>query len=730
MKRTDLLDAGAANRVDDATIATRRQVLKRIALGAMVTVGSPWVMAQAIGTGFLRGNCRRDNFPTQVDTGAGCVDKPPGLDLGSGMFTYTPAGEDPMTALQILLGLVLGQVPVVGPLLVAMLNLMWPAHADPKTPLPDIWSLVKQQVADLIGQEILTYYQGELTNLVTGFNTNFDYYRLAIYDVVNASHPTKDQIKALKDRALYIQQHFESSMAMFTGIPKNGGASIDGWKVLPLYVQAANLHITFLYDLISNAADYGIEPGWVEANLFDVAWRNAIAPTPTNYDSSVNYLSYVPATLAKAMQAFKDEYDKATKGDSAWNIVQAPDPSVLGNYFGDRSVAGRHGAVVAAFYGAYKLWNEKINRYTVTVSNILEAWKHLPDPFSSSVRPVNPFIINQVLWCGPYGLPDMHDLAADCTYDYVSGCSGLYCYGYYYVHTPIAIKQGGVDLPNPAKSLLPNPADVHTPDGPLTHIHIDERGYTPLQNNSGGIPDFYWRFPSQYELKWNKDPPNTSGRFNLAIDADHPVIKVNIHTCNYTTPPALGSYQPNQSYYWAAGTLIGGLEFVQENVAPYAPPPAPQRGVDWPDTPQIAGRYKQIIENCCDGTVFAMQSNNDVETASIDGYILCNIAPTTGNSWMWSNLGEEDPSSTGTIMFAFRPKNPNMYPSVNILSNTYVTSPKTMTVDDIVDLGTRWYASRGVKLSAVQLAQLKNAVLQSISSDNLQAKRDAFWSRG
>ena len=97
---------------------------------------------------------------------------------------------------------------------------------------------------------------------------------------------------------------------------------------------------------------------------------------------------------------------------------------------------------------------------------------------------------------------------------------------------------------------------------------------------------------------------------------------------------------------------------------------------------------------------------------------------------MWSNLGEQVTRSTGTIMFAFRPKNPNMYPSVGILSNTYVVSPKTMTVDDIVDLGTRWYASRNVKLSAVQLAQLRTAILQSISSDGLQAKRDAFWSRG
>jgi len=722
MKRANLLDAGEANRVDDATIATRRQVLKRIALGAMVTVGSPWVMAQAIGTGFLRGNCRRDNFPTQVGDGAGCIDKPPGIDLRDGAFNYTPTFEDPMAALQILLGLVLGQVPVVGPLLVAMLNLIWPAHADPKTPLPDIWSLVKQQVADLVGAEILTYYEGQLTNLVAGFNTNFSYYRLAVYDVVNASEPTREQVKALKDRALYIQQHFESSMAQFTGIPSNGGAAIEGWKVLPLYVQAANLHITFLYDLIRNASDYGIEPGWVEANLLDVAWRNAIDPAPTNSNSSVNYLSYVTATLAKAMQAFEDEYTKATKADSAWTIVQAPSPDQLNWHFG--SVAGRHGVIVGAFYAAGKVRNDKVNRYTVTVSYILEAWKHLPDP-SSSPLPATPFTIDRILWCGPYGLPDSHDLGIDCTYDYYHHCEDIFCnndFGYFYVHTPLVLSGSG-------KVVVPNPADDHkTPNGRLTHIHIDEGGYTPSQNNSGGIPNFYWRFPDHFELKWNGDPPNTRGRFNLAIDPDRPVIKVNIYTCNYLSPA--GGLQPNQSYWWAAGTLIGGLEFVQENVAPYAPPPAPQRGVDWPDAPQIAGRYKQIIENCCDGTRFALQNNNDVETASLDGHILCNIAPTSRNAWMWSNLGEQVTRSTGTIMFAFRPKNPNMYPSVGILSNTYVVSPKTMTVDDIVDLGTRWYASRNVKLSAVQLAQLRTAILQSISSDGLQAKRDAFWSRG
>jgi len=53
-----------------------------------------------------------------------------------------------------------------------------------------------------------------------------------------------------------------------------------------------------------------------------------------------------------------------------------------------------------------------------------------------------------------------------------------------------------------------------------------------------------------------------------------------------------------------------------------------------------------------------------------------------------------------------------------------------MTADDIVDLGTRWYASRGVTLSAAQLAQLKDAIVLSIKNDDLQARRDAFWSRG
>jgi len=720
MKRTDLLDAGEANRVDDATIATRRQVLKRIALGAMVTVGSPWVMAQAIGTGFLRGNCRRDDFPTWVDEQAACS-QPPSLNLGSGMFTYTPAFEDPMTTLHIFLGLILGSVPVFGPLLGAILNLLWPQSADPNTPLPDLWSLIKQQVIDLIdakiGAEIQAYYQGELTNVISGFNTSFDSYRLLVHDVVNASAPTPDQIEALKSKALFIQNYFENKMAQFTGIPGNGGDTIEGWKVLPLYVQAANLHITFLYDLIRNASSYGIDAEWLTANVLDVAWRKAIDSKPTNYDPSINHLSYVAATLATAMQTFEDEYTTATKGDSAFTIYQFDDNS---SYINHEDKQLEYGALIASFFGAAKVRNGKVNRYTVAVSDILEAWKHLPDPLSPPARRVTPFTINRILWCGPYGLPDAHDIGIDFAYTYGKS---KYGFDYNFVQTPIQLKSG-----KPIVLVVPNPADHQkTPDGLLTHIHFDEIEYETPRNNSQGVPNFRWRLPLKHELSWNNDPPVTSGRYNLAIDKDHPVIKVNIHTCDYRTPE---SYNAPYSFpYYTAGTLIGGLEFVQENVASYAPPPAPAHGVDWPDTPQIVGRYQQVTANCCDGTKLTLRTNNDVETASLDGHILCDIYRSSDLANMWIYLGQ-NVRSIGTIMFGFRPKNPDLYPSVGILSNTYVVSPKAMTVDDIVDLGTRWYASRGVTLSAAQLAQLKDAIVLSIKNDDLQARRDAFWSRG
>jgi len=692
----------------------RREMLRRIALGATMTVGAQWVITQASGQS-LRGICSRHKDPNQVGGQAVCLDQPPPIGTGLGALNYTPAVEDPMTALLIILGAILGSIPIIGPLLYAILNLMWPQRADPNTPLPDIWSLIKKQVQNLIDANIQNYYQGELINRVSGFQSLFEDYRFMVHAVANASTPTPEQINALKSKALAIQNTFELSMPQFTGIPSNGTPGIEGWKVLPLYVQAANLHITFLFDLIRNASNYGIDSEWLSDNLIVAAWKNAIDPNHSDAGKK-NYLSYVATELATAMQAFEDEYKKATTADYSWTIHEFTPDQIADTTYYDQ----QHGGLVAAFYGPDKLRNEKVNQYTVAVKDILEAWKHLPDPSSPvPASPPTPFTINRILWCGPYGLPDTRDIGIECEYDYVDQCVGTFCLakpGYFFVHTPVNITGGNVLVPNPADS-------QKTPDGLLTHIHFDEVEHMPSQNNSGGIPNFSWRLPQQHMLSWNGAPPSTGGRYNLAIDADHPVIKVNIHTCDYLSAKGISEYS---DLFESAGTLIGGLEFVQENVAPYTAPPAPSRGVDWPDDSRIVGRYQQVTSNCCDGTTFPLISNKS-ETAAIDGHILCDIFRSSAVTKMWASIYQNSLWSVGTMMFAFRPKNPNMYPSVGILSNMYVVSPKPLMVDDIVDLGTKWYASRGVNLTASQAAQLKDAITQSISSDGLQAKRDTFW---
>ncbi|GLQ98995.1 insecticidal delta-endotoxin Cry8Ea1 family protein [Dyella mobilis] len=401
--------------------------------------------------------------------------------------------------IKVLLCTALSQIPYVGSWLSAFIGLLWPIHQ------PSTWDQIKDRLAELIDDKIELFYEQMLKQTIDGLHGILGDYVLTIQQIKKGIDEKKspNDLKGLREelrmQATAIQGHFQILIETFTG------ASADtGWKVLPLYVQAANLHMTFLADYISpkNAKEiYGLDDGVI--GIYRTHWKEAVD----------KYAKYVDDTLPKASAEFKSKRDKRAKEE--WVDLRVP---FIWSAQGS-------GIATGAWEGQREL-NDKENHYTLQVRDFRELWKSAQDPTQAHANRERPALTRE-LWYGPYGVPSVGD----------SG--GLIGY----------------------KDLLvvPSvPAPMTTPLGRKLG-YISGRGMDFYRDNEGRN---HWDFPTQLALEGASGPtdrvPNAT--FNLDLNDPRlggPVIKIDVHIGHYLD---LGSNVGDVT----GGYLISSMNFIRE----------------------------------------------------------------------------------------------------------------------------------------------------------------------
>ncbi|PMB69038.1 Pesticidal crystal protein Cry3Ba [Beauveria bassiana] len=147
-----------------------------------------------------------------------------------------------------------GLVPEVGPLLAAFTSLLgavlFPSKKDPNA----LWNNLRKQIETLIGAKIQESQVKILQKKVVGFAANMKAFTRVYNDYEQATGHEKAQMGQT------LREHHIAFLAVIrAGIPE---FQVEDYAVaaLPLFTQAANMHLT----LLSDGIKHGVEWGWPE----------------------------------------------------------------------------------------------------------------------------------------------------------------------------------------------------------------------------------------------------------------------------------------------------------------------------------------------------------------------------------------------------------------------------------------------------------------------------------
>lgn len=145
-----------------------------------------------------------------------------------------------------------GFVPTIGPLLGSLAGLIgavvFPSKTDPNA----TWNSLREKIEAMIGAQVSASQVKLLRSSITGFGTNMRSYTKTVNSFAQATGDDKAKLgEALR------MKHTAFVALLQHGIPQ---FQIEDWAVptLPLFVQAANMHVTLLADGINNAAAWGL----------------------------------------------------------------------------------------------------------------------------------------------------------------------------------------------------------------------------------------------------------------------------------------------------------------------------------------------------------------------------------------------------------------------------------------------------------------------------------------
>ena len=179
-------------------------------------------------------------------------------------------------AAEVAIETALGEVPVVGSFLSALLQIFWPKSGE------DIWSQVEQLINQRFDQDTYEKVQASLS----GLNNNMNDYLVALQ--VGKGDPN------------YISEVWNTADGDFNH--QQPTFQLPGYELLllPLFAQFANLNLTLLRDGVQNGASWGWTPAIIASNtqkltskitaytqyaqqIYQEGYNNILANTP--YDN-------------------------------------------------------------------------------------------------------------------------------------------------------------------------------------------------------------------------------------------------------------------------------------------------------------------------------------------------------------------------------------------------------------------------------------------------------------
>lgn len=142
-------------------------------------------------------------------------------------------------AARVVISTALGQVPEVGFVLSALVNIFWPSSKE------DVWAEIKEKVEELIDEKISDLVYQQVQEDLEGLNNNMNEYLWAVKNSQVKTYISEKYNIVLGD---FLQQrpHFQSK----------------GYELLllPLFAQFGNMHLSLLRDGVLYGADWG----WTE----------------------------------------------------------------------------------------------------------------------------------------------------------------------------------------------------------------------------------------------------------------------------------------------------------------------------------------------------------------------------------------------------------------------------------------------------------------------------------
>lgn len=159
------------------------------------------------------------------------------LGVGAAEFDYNNAAR-------VVVSTVLGEVPVVGVLLSALVDIFWP------NPEVDIWAQIEAKVEALVNQKIAERVWQQVSESLAGLQNVLDDYLYAAKNFPNDP-------KYISEKFNVAQGHFLHDLPQFQS---------KGYELLllPLFAQFANLHLGLLRDGAAFGSNWGWSPDVLE----------------------------------------------------------------------------------------------------------------------------------------------------------------------------------------------------------------------------------------------------------------------------------------------------------------------------------------------------------------------------------------------------------------------------------------------------------------------------------
>ncbi|UXI68959.1 insecticidal delta-endotoxin Cry8Ea1 family protein [Tahibacter amnicola] len=162
------------------------------------------------------------------------------LALGVTVALGIESDFDYNNAARVVITTALGEIPAVGALLSALVDIFWPS------PTVDVWAMVEARVEALVNQKIAERVWQQVSEALAGLQNVLD-------DYIYAAQNFPNDPRYISEKYNVAQGHFLHDLPAFQS---------KGYELLllPLFAQFANLHLGLMRDGVAFGAQWGWGP--------------------------------------------------------------------------------------------------------------------------------------------------------------------------------------------------------------------------------------------------------------------------------------------------------------------------------------------------------------------------------------------------------------------------------------------------------------------------------------